>query len=212
LYWVEAITRYRPRAYRFLLTDRDPASLQDVVPYDPEKMDGPVKKMGGNWYWNPNFSSEFMIEADLSLDLCYSLNFVNHHSDICRLYGAACTERQQLAMFAGAAILGYLLGTGDTRLNHALLPKNGMPNAFSLRMAASGLWFALVGRGTTLKGKITGLSEAKQILKAASLEYAVGGADEARDLVAWLASNDIFETACCELIKEHFGLASFQID
>jgi len=174
-------------------------------------MDGPVKKQGENWYWNPNFSSEFMIEADLPLDQCYRLSFVNHHSNICRLFGSACPERERSEMFAGAAILGYLLGTGDKQLNQPLLAQIGSPTT-TIRFAASGLWFSLVGRGTKLNGTIGDPSVSKRIVRAACLEYAMGKTDEARQLVELLVSSDTFETACCELIMEHFGLANFQID
>jgi hypothetical protein len=36
--------------YRFLLTDRDPASLMHVIPYDPKTADGPLKQKGKAWF------------------------------------------------------------------------------------------------------------------------------------------------------------------
>src|ERR1700720_3944377 len=79
LYWVEAMTGYRPHAYRFLLTDR---AHSDLARYDPETDDGPLKQRGSDWYWNGTYCAEFMVEADLSLDLCWKIEFVSHNPRI----------------------------------------------------------------------------------------------------------------------------------
>jgi hypothetical protein len=79
VYWVEAMTQYTPTAYRFLLTPRDPHELGSgvVEPYDPVKDDGPLRKSGDKWYWNANFTSEFMVDNDLHLRKATGLNFVS---------------------------------------------------------------------------------------------------------------------------------------
>jgi hypothetical protein len=77
VYWVEAMTQYSPPAYRFLLT-RD-----DHTDYDPKTEDGPLRKRGKEWYWNGDYCAEFMIEEDLPLDLCRTVNFLRHHPNLC---------------------------------------------------------------------------------------------------------------------------------
>ena len=68
IYWVEAMN-YRPAAYRLLLSKRDiPAGL--ITPYNPEKDKGPLQLKDGKYYWNGAFTSEFMIEDEVSLDRC----------------------------------------------------------------------------------------------------------------------------------------------
>ena len=69
-YWVEVMKGYRPHAYRILLTDRDLSGSKHVLKYDPECDRGPLRLRDGNWYWNNQFTSEFMIEDDVDLDDC----------------------------------------------------------------------------------------------------------------------------------------------
>ena len=78
-YWVEVMTGYRPRAYRILLSDRDLSESKYVREYDPASNRGPLRERGGAWYWNNQFTSEFMVEADIDLDQCTGFDFISHH-------------------------------------------------------------------------------------------------------------------------------------
>lgn len=66
LFWVEAITKYRPVACRFLLTETAPSA---TVPYDPQTAEGPLRLIDGQWYRNENITLELMLDGDLSLPL-----------------------------------------------------------------------------------------------------------------------------------------------
>ncbi len=66
-YWVEAMTAYRPHAYRILITDRDLNHSRLLTPYDPYSDKGPLRERDGVWYWNYDYTSEFMFEGDLDL-------------------------------------------------------------------------------------------------------------------------------------------------
>lgn len=90
VYWVEAMTGYRPHAFRLLLTDRDMSHLRHVAPYNPNRDKGPLRKRKGRWYRKVGITSEFMVEADLSLDNCTEIKFIPHHHTICRKYGSSC--------------------------------------------------------------------------------------------------------------------------
>jgi hypothetical protein len=48
-YWVEAMTRYNPHAYRILLTDRDLSGSKHAREYDPESSKGPLRIRAGKW-------------------------------------------------------------------------------------------------------------------------------------------------------------------
>jgi hypothetical protein len=209
------MTGYRPPAYRFLLTDRDPETLRHAVPYDPKTADGPLKQRRGEWYWNGEFCAEFMIEADLSLDLCWRLNFVSHNTNICRLLKSACRERDQLAQESAALIVGYLIGVRNKTMNQALMPDVGLPggrpSTMAIDLAGSGLWLKLAGRKSKFGGYVESPSDARRIVRAALLQQAIGNLEDARGLVRLLASTDIFDRALHDLIKEHFGLKKFEI-
>lgn len=92
-YWVEVMADYRPPAFRILFTDRDLSDSAYIKSYDPSSDDGPLRQDKGIWYRNPNYTSEFMLEADIPLDDCIGLDFIQHHSTICRPYRSACTDR-----------------------------------------------------------------------------------------------------------------------
>src|SRR6266436_2563267 len=93
IYWVEAMN-YNPNAYRLLLSKRDIlAGL--VKPYDPAKDEGPLRLKDGQYYWNGEYTSEFMIEDDLSLDRCTGLDFVLHNQQYCRPFGNGCEDRKK---------------------------------------------------------------------------------------------------------------------
>jgi hypothetical protein len=89
-YWVEAMTGYSPHAYRIVMTDRDLSHSRYVTPYDPSSDKGPLRERGGVWYWNGNYTSEFMIDGDLDLADCNSFEFISHNNNICRVHGSKC--------------------------------------------------------------------------------------------------------------------------
>jgi hypothetical protein len=124
VFCVEAMTDYRPHACRFLLTDRGAGALKHVTRYDPKKADGLPRQKGKAWFWNGQFTAEFMIDADLSLDLCHRLNFIDHNPRMCRLFGSACKERNQSWADSAAYILGYLIGSGIATVNKAFAARS----------------------------------------------------------------------------------------
>jgi hypothetical protein len=79
IYWVEAMTNYKPNAYRLLLSKRNITSGV-VRRYNPEADDGPLRFKDAKYYWNGDYTSEFMIEDDLSLDRCNGVSFIAHHA------------------------------------------------------------------------------------------------------------------------------------
>jgi len=89
LYWVEAMTNYNPTAFRLLLSARD---ITRVARYNPMTDDGPLQLRNGTYYWNGNYTSEFMIEDDLSLDRCTGIRFVAHHQQYCSPIGNSCED------------------------------------------------------------------------------------------------------------------------
>jgi hypothetical protein len=91
IYWVEAMTNYKPSAFRLLLSKRN-ITNGVVRRYNPQRDDGPLRFKDGEYYWNGNYTSEFMIEDDLSLDRCTGIRFVAHHSQYCSALGSGCED------------------------------------------------------------------------------------------------------------------------
>lgn len=215
VYWVEAMPAYRPHAYRFLLTDRDPGSLKHVTAYNPKIADGPLRQQGDTWLWNGDYTAEFMIDEDVPLKLCTKLEFIAHNKNICRLFKSSCAERHQHWTETAAQLLGYLFGTDMRNINDALMPDVGLPNGKrAMTMVEGGLgrlWMKLGGnKPHSFSGPVKSLSSAILIVRSAVLQYALGDISEARDLVALLSSVQLLEAAMERIVQEHFNLPDYK--
>jgi len=114
-YWVESITRYRPTAVRVLITPNDYSRI--LSPYDPARGDGPwwFDTIAGTHYWNGSFTLEVMIDQDLLLSDCNTIDFVRHHTDLCSVHRSepkACPESGLSKIDAGNRILSEAIGRG----------------------------------------------------------------------------------------------------
>jgi len=208
IYWVEAMEKYNPTAYRFLLTEREPRELPSgaVEPYDPAKDDGPLRRSGDKWYWNGNFTSEFMIDDDLSLRSTTGLNFVSHHSEYCRTFGNSCTERRENPTWdkTGGRILAYILAHELIVLNTHLKPTPENPRNQLLDTAFTGVHAALTEDGE-FGGSLIRPASCKKIVIGALALYGMDQVDSAADPLTLLKSADGFDTALVETIRDHFG-------
>lgn len=114
-YWVEAIDRYNPAAYRILISAPD-RSHTGLRRYDPEAGDGPLYHDPDRrtWYRNGNLTGEFLIDEDLWLSDCEGLGFENHNAR-CRTPG--CPHREKSGIEAGAELMARLAvhGMKDSR-------------------------------------------------------------------------------------------------
>jgi hypothetical protein len=126
IFWVEAIDRYKPPAYRFLLTGKvdDQKLPSGVVPYDPRKSGGPLSLNRNEWFWNGSYTSEFMIDSDVELSRCRSIKTVSHHRRYCSL-PPNCREMNWGSHEAASLIITRLLGhgIGSKHVREALLEK-----------------------------------------------------------------------------------------
>lgn len=215
VYWVEAMPAYRPHAYRFLLTNRDPSTLQHVTAYDPETADGPLRKCGNAWFWNGNYTAEFMIDEEIPLKLCKKLEFIPHHRAICRLFKSSCKERDQDWTETSAQLLGYLIGTGTKDVNDALTPDVGRPDGKRAMIMVEGglgrLWVILGGgKSRSFVGPVNSMESAMLIARSALLQYGFGNISDARNLTFMLSSYELFERAMERLVQEHFNMPDYK--
>lgn len=127
-FWVEAIEKYNPPAFRILITDKD--SFFDLEPYPVEESGGPLffDKETDIWYWNSELTGEFMIDQDISLRDCTGVGFCQHHPSICRKDGRSCSDLDQRWDKAGTKLLGRAIGTNVVKSsseNQRLFMKDG---------------------------------------------------------------------------------------
>ncbi len=208
IYWVEAIETYNPAAYRFLLTsDKIQSGLVQL--YDPIKDNGPLRRVRDRWFWNSNFTSEFMIAQDLALDRATGLGFVAHHPRICNSYGAAnCDDIKQPPSIqrTGGRILGYVLGHDLSIIDKHLRPTKDDP---ALRFddfdtAFSGLYRDLL-RNVKFAGTINNPGSRRAVVKGALALFGMDQKTSAQDLISLLASGDTLKETLTEIVRQHFA-------
>ena len=119
-YWVEAMTSYRPPAYRILIAKGKPSIKLEAYPV--EDGDGPLWYDSANdiWYYNGRFTGEFMVDSDLSLLGCEANGFVSHHGVYCRKDGPRCDDRGQRGVDGGAKLLARLIAQRTLSNNNPL--------------------------------------------------------------------------------------------
>jgi hypothetical protein len=104
-FWVEAIEKYNPTAFRILITDED--AVGDLEPYPVKDGDGPVffDRGADKWFWNGDLTGEFMFDEDIPLRLSTSVGFCKHHPSICRKDGASCPDLDLRGDVAGERLI-----------------------------------------------------------------------------------------------------------
>ena len=214
VYWVEAMTDYSPDAYRFLLTERDMSRSPYVVEYDPTEEKGPVRIRDGKWYRHRDYTSEFMLEADISLEKCKELNFISHNKRYCQLDGSSCRYKEDHPVQTAARVLAFVLGYDNKGTDHLVLTQKqdgtSVPN-LEAKQGINGIWRALANRKTYFRGRIKRRRSRKAILRGALALYAAEQDQASKDLVALLHSQDVFEKALCDIIEEKFGITDYKL-
>jgi hypothetical protein len=195
VYWVEAMD-YRPKAYRLLLSGRDiPSGL--IVPYDPEKYDGPLKFKDGKYYWNAEFTSEFMIEDDLLLAQCTGVDFVLQHRQYCRPFKDTCDDRknQPSPQRTGGRVLAFMLGNALHVLDKHLKAE--------LSMSYEGL-VDVLGSPGKFGGVIGTADQCEDIARGSLALYGIDQIDQARKLLSLISTKQNFEKALIAIVRSHF--------
>jgi hypothetical protein len=110
IYWVEDITSCNPSAYRMLITSSDYSESHAVIPYPVDIRTGPIYYDGTEWFRNGNYTGEFLIDGDLSIDECDEIDFVDHHNNICSKFGNSCEDCGLRKYKAGSKFLANIIG------------------------------------------------------------------------------------------------------
>ncbi|MCY3789807.1 MAG: hypothetical protein OXH63_13575 [Gemmatimonadetes bacterium] len=205
IYWVEAITDYRPPAYRFLLTKRDLSDSKLVQRYCPADDDGPLRFIDGKWYANLSFTSEFMIDDDLPMEVCRRIDFVQHHPSLCKDYGSRCKYRcspEEARFLVLATVLAHrersvdaLLWSDDTWPNHVDQFVRYFEETFSVHSDFDGV----VGKKSHSDSLILGVLSLCGSLRT----------DDASALFSLFRGKNRFRRALYRVVADHYGLDSY---
>jgi hypothetical protein len=211
VYWVE-IMDYPNPAYRFLITDRDASTLRFVERYNPKTARGPLRLRKGTWYWNSRYTSEFMVDADLSLQRCVELKTISHRRDRCRLYPSSCTEATRSTWSTGAQTLAYLIGRDLTRVRRCLVRRSGS-GALELGSTVRDTLSFLLDELTEIAphGPVKSAGRCRSVMTGALLLYGAGQFKEAKELVQTLASREVARSALEKLVINYLRLSDFTL-
>lgn len=207
IYWVEAMPSYHPPAFRFLLTF-DEINSELVTKYDPEKDNGPLRKIDGQWRWHPDFCSEFMVADDFAISETVGIDFVHHHQKYCRTRSWGCIEQttNPLPQATSGKLLAYILAHGVRDLDKHLAPDAGGRNRI-LDMASTWLWTVL--DNIKYAGPLKSDGECDTLVKGAFALFGVDKIDDGKQLLALIASSAEAHAVLARLVRLHVKTPSW---
>jgi hypothetical protein len=211
VYWVEVMNYPNP-AYRFLITDRDLSASNLVQAYDPETARGPLRLHDDTWYWNGQYTSEFMLDTDLPLSRCVEIKTIAHRGDRCRLHRPRCAEAGRSIWSTGAQTLAYVIAQDLTRVRRCIMHRSGIGVDEPGSTVRDTLEFLL--QELTKEephGPITSARRSEAAMKGALLLYGAGQFEDAQELVRTLRSRGIARTALEAHARAYLRLPDFSL-
>ena len=132
-----------------------PADHEVELNAAPTEDKGPLQIRDEKWCRHENYTSEFMLEADIPLDKCKKLNFISHNDRYCQPNGSSCRYRRDHPVQTAARVLAFLLGYDIQGTDHLLLTQK-QDGTTMLNLEAeqgmNGIWRALATRKTLFRG------------------------------------------------------------
>jgi hypothetical protein len=206
IYWVEVIPYPNP-AYRFLLTDRDLGTNRHVKPYDPVTDKGPLRKKDGSWYWNNQYTSEFMIESDISILDAVKIDFVEHTR--CKEAGNGCRDNKLGRSRVGGEVTAFALGNAIHCIDRLLRDDEGLTMAAEQGIAS--IYTQLASRDDYFGGKLARTQSNIAVVRGALALLGSGQKEAARALVGMLRTKACFDEALETIVRKHLKIKSWSI-
>ncbi|MFH1974387.1 MAG: hypothetical protein ABIJ52_02350 [Pseudomonadota bacterium] len=208
-YWVEDFKEYNPPAYRLLITEKDYSDSKLVISYPVEDRDGPIYFDGNKWYRNGYYTGEFLIDQDLDIDLCYEIDFVNHHKQFCSKSDNLCSDIKLSNQVAGSKFLANIIGRELTQLHDLFWDKSTKDKklTFQAQSAINSIFLLFQKRCSQ---KSTKLSQKKKhyLIKACLCAFSEGNKDFLDNIVSMIGNEEEIENTLQQVV-EHFFCCEF---
>jgi hypothetical protein len=205
IYWVEEMPYGNP-AYRLLVTDRDLSNDKRVIAYDPTTERGPVRFKNDRWYWNAEYTSEFMVESDFALSDAKSLSFVEHAR--CR-ESRSCSEQEIRSNKAAAQTIAFILGNDIHCVDHLMYDEQTLDAEAENHIV--NLWSVLGRKKDRFVGALAKSKSTEDVLLGALALYGSGQHAAAIEIVKTIRDQDVFTDALTSLVRKHFSLPKWQM-
>jgi hypothetical protein len=211
LYWVEDMPPYNPPAFRILASQKAEGLSDLVTPYDPTVGDGPLFLSDGLWYWNGNYTGEFMIDADLPLKCCEAVDFASHHPNICAK-SLACPDKGLGSNAAGSVVVAAAIGQ-DIEAAAGLFRESDDSEAliFAARAALSDLIVRYENQLPEEEKSRIGASEAGAVVKASLAAYGRRQKEDAYTLIKMIGKRRVFRRTFIQVAACYFGITHEQL-
>ena len=204
IYWVEEMP-YRPPAYRFLLA-REEVCSDLMVEYDPCVAEGPLMLEEGEWFWNRQHTSEFMIADNVDLEGCERMGFVRHRK--CRKYGGRCPDRELHEKTVMLFVLAYVLASGAHGGDRALLARDAMSmnqlDQFINRFCE------VAGEWCGSRVKVEGAKTLRAAVRAVLALWSYRDVESAERLIGLFPNRERLRSTLCAVVAEHLGCDSYR--
>lgn len=205
IYWVESVDDRSLDTCRMLISDRDVSHLP-VKRYDPDRSEGPLRLIDGEWFWRNNLEFELMVEGDLAMSRCIGVEVVRHNREHCgRRSAYRCDEVNGDEIKTAARIVAGALA-GRYRLPSQSLTEGGWVSGFLQRG-----WFGIVdgldAQFDDIDGKVSGKQGVELIVTAALMQLADGNVHGATDTAPLVSSAKRVRSSLRRLLRRRTKVA-----
>jgi hypothetical protein len=206
LYWVEENVNVQNPISRFLLS-WDGASRLPVTPYDPESDDGPLRRVGGRWFWLSTIVPEIVVDDPIFTINMTQLSFDLHRDGYCHPRRWSCSERGPGGSSdAQTSFLARMLADPRIEMQDLLVRGEGFTHGVMGPLMT-------LDRRLCLKqawgGPIVDDVRATDAITAACLAYHHGERERAKRLMGLIDTEARAERLFLEVIRGRFGLPGF---
>lgn len=200
IFWVEGVPGRRLPTCRLLIAAKG-ARHPELKRYDPERTEGPLRRIGGRLYWRNDLEFEVMLEGDLSLTGCLRVSVVPHNGHRCP---RSCVEVGQAESETAARLLAGLMR------GRYSLPEPSFVHAERASQLLHIGWFGLVKALDLIEGEpggsVKGTKRVDAVVRTALSQLSKGDAAGASETVLAVAGGKRVRRSLRRLLQRRSGV------
>lgn len=179
-----------------------------MIECDPENADGPLRLVGGKWYWLSSSVPEIVVVDDIPVVSLTRLAFEKHREIYCHLdRGGSCREKGHSgSLDADVSFVAHLLGSGAMGMDDLMVRDGGF--GFGVEGGFTSLWVRLF-RGHEWGGPLADDVTAVDAITSACRAYCAGDRDKAKRLMALIDTEERAERLFLDLIRTRFDIPGY---
>jgi hypothetical protein len=200
IFWVEGVPGRRLATCRLLITGKG-GRRPKLKRYDPDRTEGPLRRVDGRSYWRNDLEFEVMLEGDLPLATCLRVSVVPHNGSRCR---HSCSEVGQAESETAASLLAGLM-----RGRYPLPVSSFVQGGRASPLLHSG-WFGLIDAldliGGDPHGRVKGAGRVDAVVRTALSQLSKGDHAGASETVLAVAGGKRVRRSLRRLLQRGAGV------